>query len=532
MVSPISIDNIFPFEGKNLLEFYTREGFSVNIESDIWVLPVTNRASRINFSNIQNLNLKGLIKDFIVDQASRVSSTSALNYFFEISRFIISRERDFKLFNDISSKEFEERLISLIEDVINAVRRKHKLHDFYRIREWYVWCSEVYPEVGFSELYANQLDAMTIPGNPKGEAVRMQDPESGPLDRVLELPLLINALKEDKSNLYIHLQQKAVIALSLAFGRNPSNLTYLLESDLEDKTLGIGGEPCYCLKMPRIKKGLLNPRDDFIEEYLNSTFAAHVKALINAPKPIQIKYGDEEDSKVTINPLFINLSGNSYAIASGRIDCKYNMLSTGIGKLIKDFIKRHNLVSPLTQKLLHITPRRLRYTFATGLVLEGISSRELARALDHTDTQNTTVYFELGEKIVAPLDRAIEKGFSKNLNYFKGKIVESEDEAINGKRNDKSVFFFDERNIENQEMIGICGEKQLCRLDPPYSCYLCPKFQPYRQADHEHVLNCLIAGREEKLKKYENARLGIQLDEVIAAVSQVARECERLGKND
>jgi len=284
MVSPISIDNTFPFEGKHLLEFYTREGFSVNIESDIWVLPVTNRASRINFSNIHNSNLKGLIKEFIVDQASRVSSTSALNYFFEISRFIISRERDFKLFNNISSKEFEERLISLIEDVINAVRRVHKLHDFYRIREWYVWCSEVYPEIGFSELYATQLDAMTIPGNPKGEAVRMQDPESGPLDRILELPLLINALKEDKSNLYIHLQQKAVIALSLAFGRNPSNLTYLLESDLEDKTFGIGDEPCYCLKMPRIKKGLLNPRDDFIEEYLNSTFAAHVKALINAPK--------------------------------------------------------------------------------------------------------------------------------------------------------------------------------------------------------------------------------------------------------
>ena len=62
-----------------------------------------------------------------------------------------------------------------------------------------------------------------------------------------------------------------------------------------------------------------------------------------------------------------------------------------------------------------------------------------------------------------------------------------------------------------------------------YWGYLCPKFQPYRHADHEHVLECLLAGREERLKKYENARLGIQLDEVIAAVAQVAKLCKEGG---
>lgn len=62
------------------------------------------------------------------------------------------------------------------------------------------------------------------------------------------------------------------------------------------------------------------------------------------------------------------------------------MLSTGIANLVKAFIKRHNIISPLTGELLHVTPRRLRYTLATGLAAEGISKRELARILDHTDT--------------------------------------------------------------------------------------------------------------------------------------------------
>ncbi|MGR6440065.1 hypothetical protein ACU42Y_20950 [Proteus mirabilis] len=42
-------------------------------------------------------------------------------------------------------------------------------------------------------------------------------------------------------------------------------------------------------------------------------------------------------------------------------------------------------------------------------------------------------------------------------------------------------------------------------------------------------MECLLAGREERLKKYENARLGIQLDEVIAAVAQVSKLCEKGG---
>ena len=384
---------------------------------------------------------------------------------------------------------------------------------------------------GFSLGYAGELDSLEIPGNPKGEAVRQEDPECGPLHRALELQPIINALKQDQSDTYAHLQQKAAVALSIAFGRNPANLTFLRESDLVNLTPG-APEPCYILRMPRIKKRQLSPRDDVVDEYLEPEIAKHVCALIDASRGKRLSINVDGADIDVPKPLFISPMKNISAIESRSWGDAYNMRSTGIAKLIKAFVRRHNIISPLTGKLVNITPRRLRYTLATGLAAEGISKRELARILDHTDTQHVGVYFEMAGQIVKHLDKAAAKGFAGYLNVFKGKVIDGPGDAVNGARLDKHLIFVDELNPNDQSDIGICGKASICHLDPPYSCYLCPKFQPYRFADHEHVLECLLAGREERLKRYENARLGIQLDEVIAAVAQVIQICESESEHD
>lgn len=511
-------------------QFFTREGIRVEINGDRWVLPVSYRHSRLDFSRIENANLKVAVKKCIVDQASRVSSHAGCVYWSDISAAIISRQNKFSLLNGISVDEFEDRLIRLMEEAISEARGKHRLWALYRPIQWYIWCAENYPEVGYSVMYAQELESLEIPGNPKGEAVRQEDPDRGPLHRSLELQLIINALRKDESRIYAHLQQKAAVALSIAFGRNPANLTFLKETDLVDMTPDTD-MLCYVLKMPRIKKRQIAPRDDVVDEYLEPGIAEHVLALVDASRHKQL-YVDVDGSVIKVaKPLFINSTKNSYAIESKRWDDAYNMMSTGIAGLIKSFIKRHNIISPITGELMHVTPRRLRYTLATGLAAEGISKRELARILDHTDTQHVNVYFEMAGKIVEHLDKAAAKDFSKYLNFFKGKLIDSDGEAVNGERDDKHLMFVDEQNPTDQADIGVCGESSVCHLDPPYSCYLCPKFQPYRFADHEHVLECLLAGREERLKKYENARLGIQLDEVIAAVAQVVQLCKKGERN-
>ncbi|MFG7003145.1 hypothetical protein ACGYV2_33080, partial [Burkholderia pseudomallei] len=89
----------------------------------------------------------------------------------------------------------------------------------------------------------------------------------------------------------------------------------------------------------------------------------------------------------------------------------------------------------------------------------------------------------------------------------------------------KSIRFVGDMSAVPPVEIGACGQDRLCALDPPFSCYVCPKFQPYVEADHQAVLNELLASRREREQRY-GARLSIQLDDVIYAVAEVIRKVD------
>lgn len=499
----------------------TREGKEVDISDDIWRLPYSTRDnSTLNFTKIINSEIRESFKGHVADRLKRISTHAGYAVYQDVWREVLRHWG-----NPAPQVDTESHLIDLFEIAINRARSQKRLWAMYRPIQWYIWSADNNPEYGFSEIYAQELEVLELPGNPKGEAVRMEDPEGGPLNKSLELPLLINALKSDEGRSLEHLHQRVVVALSIAFGRNPANLTFLRESDFERLAPG-GEDPCYIIRMPRIKKRFVNPRDDLLDEYLDPHFGAMIEQLIEISKLVPLSFADRAFVNPEERPLLINRNGNKAAILSKDLDNAFNLTSSDISRLLSAFVKRHNIISPLTGELMRVTPRRLRYTLATGLAAEGISKRELARILDHTDTQHVNVYFEMAGRIVQHLDKATAKGFSTYLNFFRGRLINSDENAVNGERDDKHLTFFDEQNPTDQVGIGVCGEFSVCHLDPPYSCYLCPKFQPYRHANHEQILECLLAGREERLKKYENARLGIQLDEVIAAVAQVAKLCE------
>lgn len=503
---------------------FSREGKKINTTGDLWNLPyaIDTSSSKLDFSKFPNANLKWVLKSFIIEKIEKVSTHAGLQHFQDIwTKFF---RTNLEIIN--SAQDIEETLIGVVESAINLGRSEYKLWTLYRPIQWYLYGAEHYPELGFSTPYAQILENMSIPGNPKGEAVRMEDPDTGPLNHSLELPLLIHALKKDQSKEFEHLQEKAAVALSIAYGRNPANLTYLRHSDLVDLTPE-SDNPIYVLRVPRIKKRLLNPRDDYIEEFLDPAFATYIHDLIKANNETNAVLYHEEKKLQNPEPIFLNTKGNVAAILSGDYENAYNFSSSMITSLIKGFVRRHNIISPLTKELMYVTARRLRYTLATGLAAEGISKAALARVLDHTDTQHVQVYFELAGKIVIQLDKAIAKGFSQYLSYFSGHIIDSSEDAKNGDKPEKHLVFKGDKIEDEIKDIGVCGESSICHLDPPFSCYLCPKFQPYRHADHEYVLESLLNSRNERLEKYENARLGIQLDEVIFAVAQVAEACKK-----
>ena len=478
----------------------------------------------MDFSKIVENGIRWAIKRHIQDRLEFTSTHAGYSAFQDVWRELFRYQGDFGIIEGLTHKEMKKRLISLFEKALSEARKKHRLWAMYRPIQWYVWCAEHYPEIGFCPAYALELDSISVPGNPKGEAVRMEDPDRGPLSRSLELPLLIKAMRLDKSSELSHLQEKAALALSIALGRNPANLTFLKEEDLVNLTPE-SDDPTWIIKMPRIKKRQLNPRDDMLDEYLDPEFAGYLLELIEENKGIATNVKVKNKTYEIDRPLFVNVAGNKSAMLSGLIDSSFNMTSAAISDLIQGFVRRHEIISPLTDEVLRINARRLRYTLGTALAAEGISRKELARILDHSDTQHVEVYFELAGSIVEHLDKAAAKGFAKYLNLFRGKIIEDDSEAINGDRDDKHLAFIDESNPTELTDIGVCGKDIICHLDPPYSCYLCEKFQPYRHADHEYVLDCLLQGRSDRIQKYENSRLGIQLDDVIFAVANVAEQC-------
>lgn len=508
-------------------EIISREGKKVDTSKETWHLPyVTRQHASLDFSRIIRSDFRWATKRYISERIQTTSTHAGYSSFQDVMREFFRYQQEFELLEDLDNVQAKQNLIELIEHGLSRSRSEHRLWALYRPIQWYVWCAEHYPELGFCPAYAMELDSTTIPGNPKGEAVRMEDPDTGPLHRTLELPLLLAAMKRDDSTEFEHLQQKAAVALSIALGRNPANLTYLKCKDMVN-LVPESDEPCYVINVPRIKKRQLNPRDDLLQEYLDPEFAKYILQLIDANKDIRTAISIGGKSIEIEKPLFIKPIMNRTAIASGMVEDTFNMCSEDISELLKNFVQRHKIISPITNELLHISTRRLRYTLATCLASEGISKAELARILDHTDTQHVLVYFEIAGNIIEHLDKAMAKGFAKYLRYFKGNIIESDEDAINGAREDKRLSFVNEENPTEQTEIGVCGKQSICHLDPPFSCYLCPKFQPYRHADHEYVLDCLLASREVRIQKYENSRLGIQLDQVIMAVAEVSEQCKQ-----
>ncbi|MBA2781149.1 site-specific integrase [Billgrantia kenyensis] len=498
--------------------FVSREGVLIDTTTDTWILSEYNSAvNKLKFDVIEDQGVKWALKQYIKQRAQTVSSISALNAYSAIRTLVLRRVNG-------SAEPIEEALITSFENMLVEMRERQSIWRAYYPIRWYVWAADRYPEMGFDSEYANLIDAIEVGGNPKGQAIKSEDDEEGPLSS-LELKLINKALREDSAEEYVCYQQRAVVALLIATGRNSENLTYLRESDFQN-VAPHGLDPCYIIKMPRIKKGFISPRDDMLEESLDESLAQYVLDLIKANRENRDSISQELSCKPLPDTLFVNVTGNKAALALGVQENILNMTTHDIRKLLKDFVARQGIISPVTNALLHITPRRMRYTFGTNMVGEGASKKELARMLDHSNIQNVGVYYRLAGRIVEHLDKAMAKKYASVLNMFKGNIVISDAEAINGDRKDKHLSFLEPGSMNPIGEIGVCGESNVCHLDPPYSCYLCSKFQPYAHADHENVLSCLLEDREEKLKKYESKRLGIQLDDVIIAVAGVVDRCK------
>ncbi|MBX9770867.1 MAG: site-specific integrase [Undibacterium sp.] len=499
------------------------EGHVVYTSGLQWHMPTTSgRFATLKFERIHNLRFRYALMRYCVHVIRTTSAVSAYSSWVDCHRFLLL---PYPEFNRADIADFELELISYYEKMIAATRQEHKLYQVSSTKSWYLWGCQYLSEVGFNAEYGNVLEALKIPGGPKGEAVKNEDVDAGPLHRIYELQPLYNALHTTTCTKIAEYQQRAALALFIAHGRNPANLSWLRESDLINVAPGLD-EPCWVIRYPRIKKRLLNPRDDFVEVQLPAEFAPYIQDLIAANRDFEPSDWMGIDPEGFDRPLFFNHNVNTAAAASGHCGAYFNYESAYFSTLLQGFVLRHSIVSPLTGMLVHLSPRRLRYTLATNLVKDGATQRQLAQILDHTDLQHVQVYFDLAGNIVELLDKALIGPYAQMLRFFKGDFIVPGQKAVNEDDLGKHIPFIYIEDAQNIDL-GVCGKHSLCALHPPYSCYKCPKFQAYLDADHEAVLLHLINEREEKFRSADK-RIAGQLDEIIFAVAQVVEKCKEV----
>lgn len=167
-----------------------------------------------------------------------------------------------------------------------------------------------------------------------------------------------------------------------------------------------------------------------------------------------------------------------------------------------------------------MTTRRLRYTFATRLVREGVPKLEVADLLDHTDTQNVQVYFDIKSDIVEHLDRAMAMALAPMAQAFMGTLVRDQTEAVRGGDPESGIATV-AGTPGHVEKLGNCGSFSFCGAMAPIACYTCRSFQPWMDAPHGMILDDLIKDRERKVAAGLDGRMVSMHDTTISAIAEV-----------
>jgi integrase len=463
------------------------QGLVVDLSGSRWRLNDAVRGRVLNWGALDDCDISAVraLQIHLVRLIESSSASHVGNTFRDVGNYL-------RALRSKNAPSREVDLASLTWHLEN-LRKTATDYKFAYIRAWYRASADRLID-GFDADVVFTLDDLRIPGNKKGFAVLSADPEEGPLTEFEEATLR-RALIRDNGPI----QERAALWLMLAFGCNPANLSLLREEDFRAYRFDDGVQPAFFLDVPRIKKRML-PRSAFKRRSVDLPLAHVIEELIN--------YNRERFPNDVVRPLFRARRGRR-VMANGPLN-EYVQHSTArdIAGLVSACVRRLHVKSPRTGEALKITPRRLRYTFATKMVRQGISERELAELLDHTDTQNVQVYYKADSRFVERLNAAVAEELGPRVNAFMGEVVKHERGMID---------LIPYRDLPE---LGVCGASFACRLSPPKNCYTCPKFKAFDDGAHDAVLYALIDERNDYLESGFD-RLAEQLDETILAVGEV-----------
>ena len=474
-------------------EVIDRQGLPMDLSGDKWKYNVIVTNCSFNWISLGKMHpyVEYALKKYAIYCIKQKSEHESFNQIGLILSLIRHSDTWRYVARCDSAEDIEIGMRLVTGEIVDYLRRTKTIDRFHRFRKFYNYCADNMPELGFDPEYAAELDMIFVGGGPKGEAVRSEDKVRGQLYDT-EVTAVRKALINDNSTKREHIMEKCAVALGLAYGRNPANYIMLREEDLFNITSSHDDVPDqWMLRIYSIKKPKqVFKRQLYKDEFVNQEMRPYIQDLIDSNESI--------DTKGLPRPIFMRETPDPFRVGTPIEEYAYHYNSSYINVLLSRFVKRHHIVSPRTNELLHLTPRRLRYTFACEMVRQGVSRSQLARMLDHSDEQNVHVYFEIRGETIEWLDRAAEHKIDGILGAF-----------------------YNRRDLNSQKKLDKHTREKIeevSHLDSPYSCYSCQKLRPYSEADHAAVLRFLNQLPD---PGESNEGLGLQFDEVIDAILAV-----------
>jgi integrase len=477
-----------------------RYGNRVDTRGDIWHVndpSIDLWHSTMDFTMLHDGTLRDALKHWIVYSIKAHSPRETLNQFEEI-RWILQK-------NPNCPESLADLDLKWFQRTRQILRENHAEYRLHRVRAWYLWMSDhEFDEV--DDDTAITIESWSIPGNIKGEAVRQHDTSRGPLT-YREFAHLTTYLRDLVAK-GKRSQEIAAIMLCTDLGPNPKQLSLLEARDLHVFTDSASGEKSYMLDVPRIKKRL-SGRETKRRVISNESGILLAHLIAAAPERVRLLGAKAPifwaDKKRHFPP------GSKFR---GRFD--WHTTSDEFRRMMAAFCENHRLCAPGATERYTISPRRLRYTFGTRLAAQGVPPAMIAELLDHTDLQHVGVYVQSTELLSDRLDAKIGEQLMPYARRAFG--------FVDGPKG--SRLGVSQSSIAHPTKplgIGDCGSKSLCHLYPPYSCYGCDYFQPWKDADHASVLTALEEQRSMLAANASDSsdRMPHQLDIVIERTREI-----------
>lgn len=475
--------------------------FDVDVSSDPIILPITNGNRYIRIWELK-------------EEFGQVIFEKIFRYFL----FLIER---YSSQTAIAFLQGLKILLPLLKGRTDASIGDRVLHEFRlsfndkkckrparKIRSWLLWDIEVSPSPILSHIQAQIITDWKFKDVAAYAAIRRGDDGVGPLSRRDDITLS-NALRRpiDETRKLCQLddcQMRTIIMIMRRLGLRPTQISYLKLEDFQ--VWKHAGKKAGVLYIPIIKNGEV-PRAEFNKRRLSPELIDKIEESV-AHRPNFAGGGW----------LFCRRTKNR-ALPTGAPPDEYWRVRS-IDQSVQSWVKKNDLKSTDNNPL-RVTPRNLRYTFATELAPR-LSPLLLSNALGHKDQRSIMHYYTYSDGFHARLssiDGATKWGISAAT--FIGEISDNRNFENDG----GAILFGSQQNFDDTPIlnIGRCGARTQCRLYPPLSCYGCSRFRPDPDADHLAALRALVAWREvlpEQGGRLKDPLRG-QLDDVIEAAGNL-----------